>query len=207
MSRVIVSDCRDHEKRSVAAFTASTLESIKNELSTATKVIIWTDGPRSQYKNKFKFVLAAKFATVYNLQLSWNYFATSHGKGPNDALGGNVKRIAHQKVLSRSTVIHDAKSFENAVRAANISIEIVTMSPDDIERRCSELEVDKLWSDFPPFRGTINTHCIIPTGDHIRCKFYTSSERFVDHCLPKTAMDGKLHLNYIGPTFLHDECH
>lgn len=192
ISRVIASDCRDHEKRSVAAFTASTLESIKRELPTVTNVVIWTDGPSSQYKNKFIFVLVAELAKVYNLQLSWNYFATSHGKGPNDALGGNVKRIVHQKVLSRSTVIDDAKSFECAVKSSSTSIDIITMSPENIEAKCTELGVDKLWSDVPSFRGTINTHCVIPTADCIHCKFYTSSERFIAFSLQKTTVNGKL---------------
>ena len=190
ISRVIVTDCRDHQKRSVAAFTASVIDSVKCELKTVRNIVVWTDGPSSQYKNKFIFVLTAKLAEVYNLELSWNYFATSHGKGPNDALGGNVKRIAHQKVLSRQTVIHDAKSFERAVKTTDTSIEVITMSPDEIESKCKELDVDNLWSGVPSFRGSINTHCVIPEGDHIRCKFFTSSENFVMYSLPKTAKHG-----------------
>jgi len=122
ISSIIVSDSRKHEKRAVTAYTASALETIKQHFPTVRNVAFWTDGPTSQLKNKFIFILTAKLANVYELKISWNYFATSHGKGPNDALGGNAKRIAHQKVLSRQMVTHDALSFANAVNSAKSKI-------------------------------------------------------------------------------------
>ena len=69
----------------VAAYTAKILEFIKLSLPTVDTVQIWTDGPSSQYKIKFVFILSIKLKEVSDLQLQWNYFATSHGKGPNDA--------------------------------------------------------------------------------------------------------------------------
>jgi len=39
ISRVIVSDCRDHEKQSVDAFTASVFESIRCDLKTVTELL------------------------------------------------------------------------------------------------------------------------------------------------------------------------
>ena len=60
ISKIFVSDCRDHEKHSVAAYTAKILEFIKLYLPTVDTVQIWTDGPSSQYKRKFLLILSIK---------------------------------------------------------------------------------------------------------------------------------------------------
>lgn len=179
VSRIIVSDCRDHDKRSVAAYTSSVMETIKEDFPTVKNVQIWTDGPSSQYKNKFIFILTSKLANIYQVKLSWNYFATSHGKGPNDALGGNAKRIAHQRVLSRQIVIKDALSFAKAVNLAKSNIDVRVLSQEDIDNKCTELHADELWTHLSTIPGTINTHCVTAiNGDSkIQIKFYTSCTR------------------------------
>jgi len=183
ISRIIVSDSRDHEKRAVTAYTASVLETIKQDFPTVKNVAFWTDGPSSQFKNKFIFILSAKLANVYELQISWNYFATSHGKGPNDALGGNAKRIAHQKILSRQMVINDALSFAKAVKSAKSKIDVKVMSQADIEAKCIKLRVDELWEQLSAVPGTSNTHCVTArNGDNtINIKFYSSSTWLSTH--------------------------
>ena len=49
-----------------------------------TRVNIWTDGPNSQFKNKYIFALATKCGDAFKLNIEWNYFAAlaGHGKGP-----------------------------------------------------------------------------------------------------------------------------
>jgi hypothetical protein len=162
-------------KRSVVAYCTEVMEVIKTSLPTVRTVNIWTDGPSSQYKNKFIFSFIPKLVDKYSLAVSWNYFATSHGKGPHVALGGNVKRMAHRQVLSRCTVINDAQSFANAVKMANTNILVSTMSEETIAARCADLGVEDLWKSAPAIPGTINMHCIVPIGDTIHCRFFTSS--------------------------------
>jgi len=140
-----VSDSKEHEKRAIAAYCSVVRELIKKDskLSTVKAVNIWTDGPSSQFKNKYIFNLLPKLSSTYGLHVCWNYFATSHGKGPVDALGGNVKRLAHRQVLSRQTVIVDAVSFGDAVRRANSNILIFCMPEEEIATRCRSLCVDE----------------------------------------------------------------
>ena len=37
----------------------------------------------------------------FGMDAEWNFFATSHGKGPCDGLGGTVKRLAAKASLQR----------------------------------------------------------------------------------------------------------
>ena len=50
---IIASENRDHDKRAVTAFLAIILNKLKNDMPNVKTVNIWTDGPSSQYKNKF----------------------------------------------------------------------------------------------------------------------------------------------------------
>ena len=48
--------------------------------------------------------------------ISWNFFATSHGKGAVGGVGGVLKRRAWNKVKARQVVIRNAAEFTDAVK-------------------------------------------------------------------------------------------
>jgi hypothetical protein len=49
-------------------------------------------GPSSQFKNRFLVAAISSLQEKHKINIIWNYFATSHGKGPVDGIGGSVKR-------------------------------------------------------------------------------------------------------------------
>jgi hypothetical protein len=51
-----------------------------------------------------------KFATCidFNIEVVWNYFASSHGKGPFGGIGGTVKRLA-----AKASLHHTHTTFFN----------------------------------------------------------------------------------------------
>jgi len=53
--------------------------------------------------------------------LQWNFFATSHGKGCVDGVGGTVKRLVWNKVKSRKVTVTGAEDFVNALKNDSIS--------------------------------------------------------------------------------------
>ena len=57
------------------------------------KVInVFSDGAASQFKQCYLFSNLHKWENEFSMKLIWNFFATSHGKGAVDGLGGMVKR-------------------------------------------------------------------------------------------------------------------
>ena len=170
---VIVTDCRDHDKRAVTAFLVRILKKVSEEFSHITDVGIWTDGPSSQFKNKFMFACLWKLQQKFNkMNLRWNFTATSHGKGPNDALGGTVKRMVHRRVMSRQNIVSNADTFVKALKEAGTNIGVLLMSPDDIVKECDDLGVDDVWKNLPVFKGTINTHLVEVTNDGLTRRWY-----------------------------------
>ncbi|CAF1181277.1 unnamed protein product [Didymodactylos carnosus] len=63
----------------------STIEIILNELKTHVpnlkQIDSFSDGATSQFKQRFMFRNLIQIAHEYKIALSWNFFATSHGKG------------------------------------------------------------------------------------------------------------------------------
>ena len=51
------------------------------------------------------------------------FFATSHGKGPVDGIGGSVKRHVWTAVKTRKVIVNDAASFVLACNAPGIALQ------------------------------------------------------------------------------------
>ncbi|ESO98174.1 hypothetical protein LOTGIDRAFT_174307 [Lottia gigantea] len=192
LSYVIISDFLSHEKTAVAAFTSTILDIITDKFPTVRTVDVWTDGPSSQYKNKYIFALLPRLQDLHAVRIRWNYFATSHGKGPNDGIGGNAKRIVHRLIMSRSAVVSDSQSFANALRSSGTPINVVKLTEDDIKEKCKMLDVETLWSGLQTFPGTISTHCAQSVGNGmVQLKFFTTdpSPRHVPAKYTKEAVE------------------
>lgn len=86
---VKASDELNHSKNTIILHVDKILNEIPKEIES---VNIWSDGPTSQFKNKY---IAAALPTLnekHNLKINWNFFTMSHGKGPVDGIGGSLKR-------------------------------------------------------------------------------------------------------------------
>ena len=78
---------------------------------TITKMHEFTDGCAAQYKSRHCLGdLSCSLATLgYTVQR--NYFATSHAKGEQDAVGSHVKQKATSAVLTRKATLSNAKDL------------------------------------------------------------------------------------------------
>ena len=112
-SAVIISDdlslCRD----SVIIFVDKLLSSVIDE--SVKTLHTWSDDPSSQFKNRFIAASIPWLQEKHKLKICWNPFATSHGNGLVDGIGGVVKRMATQKVIQRKLNISNAGSFYDAI--------------------------------------------------------------------------------------------
>ncbi|CAF1352818.1 unnamed protein product, partial [Didymodactylos carnosus] len=96
----------------------SAIEIILNELKTHVpnlkQIDFFSDGAVSQFKQRFMFHNLIQIAHEYKIALSWNFFATSHGKGVVDGLCGTVKRLVWSTALAGDNF----KSAEDFVKLA-----------------------------------------------------------------------------------------
>ena len=76
-------------------------EFLKELLPCIEKVIYFSDGCAAQYKNRKNLFNLCQHKTEFGIEAEWNFFATSHGKSPCDAIGGTVKRVTARASLQR----------------------------------------------------------------------------------------------------------
>ena len=131
-------------------------------------VNVWTNGPSSQFQNKFIFALSVKLSQKLGLRTVWKYFATNHAKRSNDALGGNAKRTVHRLVMGRQLIVRDAESFATALRTHSSKIEGFHMTQGDINDACGDLDTNVLWDNILAMPGTQNFHQVLHLREWIR---------------------------------------
>ena len=94
--------------------------------------------------------------------MKWNFFATSHGKGPVDGLGGSVKRSVWRQVKSGMAHVANAKEYAIVAKERNEHIYIEYISHAEINEMKSTL--DAKWLAVCTVPGPQQLHCIIPNG-------------------------------------------
>ena len=58
------------------------------------KITYFIDGCAAQFKNCKNLIKLCYHKEDFGIPAEWHFFATSHGKGPCDGVGGAVKREA-----------------------------------------------------------------------------------------------------------------
>ena len=152
-----VSPSYEHNPSAIWAHLMPVLQQLKDEHPNVCSLDIWSDGPTTQYRNKQNFRLLSHIAPRYFSDVTWNMFEAGHGKGPADAVGGVVKRMADDKVL-RGADIPDAKAlFDTLTTSSAVRIFYV----DESAIRTVSKMIPK---NLTAVKGTMNLHQITLTN-------------------------------------------
>ena len=109
---VICTDYKSKDKFSNGTFLEYLYDNITPKNDEVKEEIIWSDGPTSEFKNKYMCHLMDKFSTKYNKRFLWKFSETF--QGVVDGIGGNVKSIVQIQSMSKRKdmiIVQDAKSF------------------------------------------------------------------------------------------------
>lgn len=116
---------------------------------------IWSDGPSSQFKNKFIGSIIPIFEKKLKKNIFWNFFATAHGKGCVDGIGATVKKRVKGQILSRKAVVNCAKDFICAFKDKedNSSIKLIELTSSDITKINNTLKLTELFARAPTIKN------------------------------------------------------
>lgn len=101
---ICITDCLDHTKVTVAYLTHLIIEDVLKKYPGVKNVQLFSDGAASQFKQKYTLAHFSYLQSVLNVNISWFFFATSHGKGVVDGLGGTAKRVAYNATKSGKAI-------------------------------------------------------------------------------------------------------
>lgn len=177
-SLVIISDCNTHDSNAVHVFLKIITCYIKTLNPDVNKIYYFSDGAPQQFKNFKNFVNLYYHEEDFKIYAEWHFFASYHGKGPCDGVGGTVKRAAARaslqlpfdKKISTSQELYEwaknSSSFQN--------IDFKFSSIEDYKRATEVLNLR--YTKAKTIQGTQQFHCAIPNKDgSLTMRIFSSS--------------------------------
>jgi len=158
---LICSNSSDKGKNTIAVFLSTLYELIEDGSRDPQHEIIWSDGPSSEFKNRFMVHLIKHLSAKYNKPFTWKYFATSHGKGVIDGIGGRAKSLVRMTVMSKgsgSPVVQNSTDFVRVASGLLNKTSVIHVSQSDIDLKFAEMDLD--WSNAPAVAGIHKIHII-----------------------------------------------
>ena len=157
VSYAVVSDYLSHDKYAVHHFNALIIQSLKEKMSGKLKVIdMFSDGAAQHFKQRYTFYGTTTYYT--DVRVNWHFFATSHGKGAVDGIGGSIKRAVGNAIKSRRFAVTTAQDYATCARSLMTKITILYVPSQDV--LAEKPQLDTVWADVLSIPGTHDIHCI-----------------------------------------------
>ena len=162
-SFVIISDCLKHDSAAVHLFNRKLINFLNQNFDTVEKIYYFTDGAASHYKNKSNFINLCSHEEDFGVKAEWHFFATSHGKGPCDGVGGTIKRLAARTSLQRTSARNQILTPMDLFQWAQSNLKHVTfcyVTSNDYSAEVKFLE--ERFRSARTVPGTRTKHACIP---------------------------------------------
>lgn len=169
------------------------------------KIVIFSDGPSSQFKQKHTFTAATFLREEFSLEkLEWNFFASGHGKGAVDGIGGQLKSQCRRLLLETAPNIQTAEEFYDFVKSKQQAIKVLYLSSQSIRDKVKENEArwSLVTSAIP---GTRDIHHLSVVDKYVvNIKLFVNSNEFQIYDLEKETFQTEIvscHKDYAVGSF------
>ena len=111
-----------------------------------------------------------ELAEKVNKPFLWKYFATSHGTGVVDGIGGQVKSIVRSAVMSKgrsAALVQNARDFYEVAAKLMPSTTVILIEEKDIVR-------DRNWDDSEAIPGIKSCHVLMAEPQHTLKMFFNA---------------------------------
>ena len=156
-----ISNCLKHDTTAVHAFQSKFVGHIKAILPSVKKLIYFSDGAASQYKNYKNLSNLCWHVRYHQLEAEWHFFATSHRKSPCDGIGGTVKRLVARASL-QATVENHILTAEQMYEYSNTNIsgmKFFYVSENDVLQNLSKFDPTKRFASSKTFVPVSESRC------------------------------------------------
>lgn len=118
---------------------------------------IWSDGPSSQFKNRYIATMLVHLEDKFGIQIIWNYFATSHGKGCVDGIGATVKCVV-RNLKARDCIVNSAAEFVAAFKRTEAAILVEKVTEDEFGTINENLNSVEIYKNSKNIRDISSAH-------------------------------------------------
>jgi hypothetical protein len=165
LSHVIISDCHDHNTTAVHICQRMLMSRLRHIPGLILhKVIYMTDGSAAQYKNRYNFLNLTYHEQDMGVYAEHHFFATSHGRGVCDAVGGSVKRTAIRSSLQRVGSNHITTPKDLYTFAVD-KMPSISFDYYDVNEYKTELrKLNSRYKKAKLVKGTQKVHAVLPVA-------------------------------------------
>ena len=142
------------------------------------------DQRRNEFKKHFIAAAMISLQEKHNMNIHWNFFATSHGKGPVDGIGGAVKRYVWTSVIQRKEIVVNRASSLVEVAGGMPQVSGLDMTTSDIETRNEALKLKVVFADAPAIKGIAGFHYLTIEDGHCVPFILTNYLLFFNESIP-----------------------
>ena len=165
-SFTVISECNTHDVIFVHLYIKELISHLKKEFGNdnVNVMFYFSDGCAGQYKNCKAFLNLCYHKEDFGVGAEWHFFATSHGKGPSDGVGGTVKRQAVIESLRRpydNQIMSPIDLFNFAVSKL-ILMKFCFVTHEQYQ--AEEKLLSNRLKDAKTIAGTQKLHAFIPTS-------------------------------------------
>ena len=166
----VISDYLNHDKYFSVVALFQILKKLQEKFGTIPRINLFSDGAAQHFKQRFFLngvTLIPEFLGMSRdeVDITYNLFATSHGKGAVDGVGGSIKRSVMSTVVSRKVLIHNSKDFANTAKEVCKKIQIFHISKEEVEHESKLLDL-VAFTDVKQLVGVRKVHSIKVKGPY-----------------------------------------
>jgi hypothetical protein len=178
-SYIFVSDYLEHTTGVVHNFQKKLVQEIIRDYPQVKKLLWFSDGARQHFKNLKGFRnLAEHKKEFFGLEGEWSFFATAHGKGSCDGVGGAFKLSVYRynmKIRPNETPLRNAHEMAAWAQSQTDSkIEKVFFVPkSELAQYCKRFE--RKHQTTMPFKGSSKCHHFVPGSADSTIKGFRTS--------------------------------
>ena len=148
-----------------------------NKILLQHNIFYFSNGAASQYKNKYDFLNLINHKNDFGINAEWHFFATSHGKGACDGIGGTVKRHAYFTSLQKDTdllLTSPERLFQWAKQFfKKIHFHLCTNEEHEKHR---EFLISR-FLNAKTIKQTRSFHCYQPLENKLLCRIFSAHEQ------------------------------
>jgi len=174
----LVSNSTKHDKYEVITCLEILVNEIVNMMPDVNQIIFFSDNAASQFKNRYIINHLTTMLDVSGIDFNWNYFASSHGKGIVDGVGGILKRLVWLEIMAGKGCA-SAEDFVNICHQKTKTISVLFVKQVQFDITKSMLE--KTFSNMINLPGIQKQHHIQALHKNViqYARYSTSDNQYV----------------------------
>lgn len=152
----VISDDLKHSKNSVWVFMKAIISEMKKIAPSVDHIILFSDNCAGQFKSRYTVSSVCFSEADFGVSMQWNFFASGHGKGAVDGVGGSIKRSVWREVQGRRSYVYSPYDFFKLADEKCKGIHLLYVPQSEVDSYKNHL--DQRWLILKEITGINSMH-------------------------------------------------